>query len=257
MLFAVIAAVALLASGLTFFTGFGLGTLLLPAFAFFFPPAIAVALTAVVHLANGLFKLALVAKHSDKRVALAFGLPAVLAAVVGARLLVQLSSLPSLATYELASRAASITPVKAVIAALMLGIAATELTGKLDRLALDPKWIPAGGVLSGLFGGLSGHQGAFRAAFLAKAGLEPKAFVATSALIAALVDVTRLSVYASGDALAVVRAHLPIVLTGTGAAFAGAYLGSRVLEKVTMRTIRLAVGGLLVVIALALGSGLL
>ncbi len=52
--------VALLASGLTLFSGFGLGTLLLPAFALFFPVEIAVAATAIVHLINNLFKLLLV-----------------------------------------------------------------------------------------------------------------------------------------------------------------------------------------------------
>ena len=57
MSYLVICAVALLASTLTFYSGFGLGTLLLPAFALFVPVEQAVALTAVVHLLNSLFKL--------------------------------------------------------------------------------------------------------------------------------------------------------------------------------------------------------
>ena len=48
---------ALAVSGLTLFSGFGLGTLLMPVFAIFFPIEIAVAMTAVVHLANNLFKV--------------------------------------------------------------------------------------------------------------------------------------------------------------------------------------------------------
>ena len=51
---AVVCGFALLASGLTFFSGFGLGTLLLPAFAPFFPVDRAIALTAAVHFLNGL-----------------------------------------------------------------------------------------------------------------------------------------------------------------------------------------------------------
>lgn len=51
-----IALVAFLGSGLTFFSGFGLGTVLLPAFALFFPVQIAVGLTAIVHFLNNLFK---------------------------------------------------------------------------------------------------------------------------------------------------------------------------------------------------------
>ena len=55
--YVIISIVALLVSGLTFFSGFGLGTLLMPAFALFFPIEVAVAATAIVHLANNIFKL--------------------------------------------------------------------------------------------------------------------------------------------------------------------------------------------------------
>lgn len=57
MSYLIICSVAFVASGLTFFSGFGLGTLLLPAFALFFTVEKAIALTAVVHFLNGLFKL--------------------------------------------------------------------------------------------------------------------------------------------------------------------------------------------------------
>lgn len=71
-----IAVVALLASGLTLFSGFGLGTILTPVFALFFPVTLAVAATAVVHFANNLFKLALLARAADWAVVLRFGVPA-------------------------------------------------------------------------------------------------------------------------------------------------------------------------------------
>ncbi len=54
---------------LTFFSGFGLGTILAPVFAIFFPIDIAIALTGVVHFSNNLFKMALVGKNTDKAVA--------------------------------------------------------------------------------------------------------------------------------------------------------------------------------------------
>ena len=57
-LFAVCVA-ALLASGLTLFSGFGLGTLLMPVIALFFPLELAIAMTAMVHLSNHLFKIGL------------------------------------------------------------------------------------------------------------------------------------------------------------------------------------------------------
>ena len=48
----IISLVALIASALTLFSGFGLGTLLMPAVALFFPLEIAITITAIVHLAN-------------------------------------------------------------------------------------------------------------------------------------------------------------------------------------------------------------
>tara|TARA_B100000900_G_scaffold369391_1_gene347198 strand:- start:111 stop:335 length:225 start_codon:yes stop_codon:yes gene_type:complete len=54
--------VSLFASFLTFFSGFELGTLLLPVFAIFFPTKIAITLTAIVHFFNNIFKTTLTYK---------------------------------------------------------------------------------------------------------------------------------------------------------------------------------------------------
>ena len=87
MEYAIVCIAALLASGLTLFSGFGLGTLLMPVVAIFFPLEIAIAITAVVHFSNNLFKLALMGHHADRSILLKFGLPAVIAALIGAALL--------------------------------------------------------------------------------------------------------------------------------------------------------------------------
>jgi uncharacterized membrane protein YfcA len=68
MVYIIICVSAFLASALTLFSGFGLGTLLLPVFSLFFPIQTAVALTAVVHLLNNLFKLALLGKHAERAI---------------------------------------------------------------------------------------------------------------------------------------------------------------------------------------------
>ena len=70
-----------------------------------------------------------------------------------------------------------------------------ELLPVFTRLALDRRWLPVGGLVSGFFGGLSGHQGAFRSMFLVKAGLDKEAFVATGVVLAVVVDMARLVVY--------------------------------------------------------------
>src|SRR4030042_5961483 len=100
MHYLVICLAAFLASGLTLFSGFGLGTLLLPVMALFFPIDLAIALTAVVHALNNFFKCWLLGRHADRGIVLKFGLPAVVSALVGARVLLYLSDLPPLLTYQ-------------------------------------------------------------------------------------------------------------------------------------------------------------
>jgi len=113
--YALIIIVAMFVSGLTLFSGFGLGTLLLPAFAFFFPVRIAIAATAVVHLANNFFKLYLVGAQARWPVVVRCSVPAALAAVVGASALVLVSSLEPVANYTLLSGEFEVLPVKLVI----------------------------------------------------------------------------------------------------------------------------------------------
>ena len=69
---------------LTLFSGFGLGTLLMPVFALFFPVEVAVASTAVVHAANNLFKVGLLARRAPLDVIVRFGAPAIVASFFGA-----------------------------------------------------------------------------------------------------------------------------------------------------------------------------
>lgn len=78
MSFVIVPFVGLVAAVLTFFSGFGLGTLLLPTFALFFPVPVAIAATAVVHLLNNLLKVGLVMRHASRPIVLRFGVPAVL-----------------------------------------------------------------------------------------------------------------------------------------------------------------------------------
>ena len=255
--YVLICSVALLASGLTFFTGFGLGTLLLPAFAVFFPVEVAVALTAAVHFLNSLFKLALIGRRADRRTVIRFGLPAILAALAGAWLLIWLSDLPPIVAYRIGARNLTVTPVKLAVALLMLLFASVEVIPRFKRLAIPARYLPLGGALTGFFGGLSGHQGALRSAFLIRVGLPKEVFIATGVVIAALVDASRLTVYAHGVLASNLRDNRTLLAAATAAAFAGALLGNRLLRTVTLRAIEIAVAILLVVVATGLGVGLL
>lgn len=256
----VICVASLIASGLTLFSGFGLGTILTPVFVLFFPVATAVAMTAVVHLANNLFKLGLVGRDANWAVVKRFGLPAALAAVVGAALLSSVSTMAPWFAYELMGTIHEITPVKASIGVVIVVFALLELSPAFARLAFPSRWLAVGGLVSGFFGGLSGNQGALRSAFLVKAGLSKEAYVGTNAVCAVIVDTLRLAVYAAmlhatwaeridgRAAYTVVAAML--------AAFLGAFFGKRMLTAVTHRFVELTVATAMVLVGAGLALGL-
>lgn len=252
---------ALLAAGLTMYSGFGLGTLLLPVFALFFPIEIAVVATALVHGANNVFKVSLLGRFADRAVVLKFGLPAIAAAVLGALALGWVTQSGSSASIEVNQSVFEITPIKLLIGLLMIAFALIDLLPRFRSMSFKRSYLPLGGVLSGFFGGLSGHQGALRSAFLAKTGLSTQGFVGTNSVIGLLVDLTRISVYTAlfvtaGGQLGEFNAW-PLVITGALSAFCGVLIGKRFLHKVTMSSIQTLVGILLFGVGLALVFGVL
>ena len=257
---ALIAVVAALASALTLYSGFGLGTLLLPAFALFFPAPVAVAATGVVHLLNSLFKGALLWRRADWAVVLRIGLPAVPAAIAGAWLLARLGETPRLFEWSAFGRSFGPTGAGLAIGLLMILFAALELQRWFQRLEAPARLMPLGGALTGFFGGLTGQQGTLRSIFLLRAGLTASVFIATGAMIAVIVDLSRLATYAASFTAAGLnpagREGL-LVIVGTLAAFAGAYFATRHLEKVTIAAVRYSVAALMFVIGAALAAGVL
>lgn len=261
MVYLVVCLVALFVSALTLFSGFGLGTLLMPAFAIFFPVEYAVGATAIVHLANNIFKLGLVGKMADYKVVVKFAVPASIMAIVGALLLNYFTGTEPLADYTLGGKPCTITVVKLVIAFLIAAFAILELHPRFEKLAFHPRYIPLGGLLSGFFGGLSGLQGALRSAFLVRTGLAKEAFVGTSVVSACVVDISRLAVYgvtffSKHITIFQNQTGIGLVIAATLTAFLGSFIGSRLIRKVTMRTIQMVVGILLLVLSLVLGAGL-
>ena len=258
----VIPLAALIASMLSFYSGFGLGTLLMPVLAVFFPLPAAIAATAVVHGSNNLLKLLLVGAKAEKELVIKFGLPAIAAAFAGAWTLHFFTAVSGgfSFSYVLLGKTAVITPLKALLAVLMMAFALFDLHPRLKGLKFDRKYLPLGGLLSGFFGGLSGHQGALRSAFLVKVDVQPQAFVATNAVIGFMVDFARLLIYAYtifilGDFGGAGGVPVYTVALATGASVLGVLAGLRFLHKVTIGTVQVITGVLLGAIAVALGIG--
>lgn len=261
MEYLLICTVAMVVSALTLFSGFGLGTVLMPVFALFFPVPVAVAATAVVHLANNLFKVVLLGRWANWSIVARFALPAAVMAMVGAALLTLFDRLPPLFSYQLGDQPHQVSVVKLVIALVIIVFALFDLLPRFQDMAFDSRYLPLGGMLSGFFGGFSGNQGALRSAFLIKAGLDMEAFVGTGVVATVLVDVARLLVYGlafyTSSFAQLGNGVLGLVLAATLAAFVGAVLGRRWLKKVTFRTVQTIVGVGLILLGFGLGTGLL
>lgn len=256
----IIGVTALLASGLTLYSGFGLGTVLLPAFAIFFPVEVAVAATGAVHLLNNLFKGTLLVRRADWRTVARFGLPAIPAAVAGAWLLGRLGSTSRLFAWDAFGHDFGPTAAGVTVGMLMILFAVLELQPWFQRLAAPPGLMPLGGVITGFFGGLTGQQGAFRSMFLLKSGLQPARFIATGVLIAVMVDLARLPTYAVSfgvDGIGLGNRGWSLVGVGTLCAFGGALLGMYYLEKVTIGIVRAMVAALMLLIGVCLVVGIL
>lgn len=251
----IIAVIAFVVAILTFFSGFGLGTILLPVFVIFFPVDVAIALTGVVHFFNNIFKLILVGQRADRSVFIRFGIPAIIAAFLGAVVLLQLTDLAPLFSYTLMDQTFDVYPITFTIAILLIVFGVLDLIPALDKLEFGKDKLPIGGFLSGFFGGLSGHQGALRSAFLIKAGLSKDAFIGTAVVISSLVDFTRLGVYATRMSKSGLIDNWSLVTIVTLSAIAGAYIGNIVLKKITLKFIKITVGIMLMIIGVALGAG--
>jgi uncharacterized membrane protein YfcA len=248
---------ALIGSLLTLFSGFGLGTMLLPAFALFFPLPLAITLVAIVHFLNNIFKLGLLGRAANRKVVLTFGIPSLIGAIAGAFLLNSVSNSESFICYDLFGRSVEVLQVKFVISLLLAAFVLFDLLPPLRSLKFDRKFLVPGGLLSGFFGGLSGHQGALRSAFLIQSGLSKEAFVATGVVIACMVDVTRLIIYSRFATEGVTAESLPLVASATACAFAGAFAGRKLLKKVTFSFLRWLVAAMLLVFSALMATGVI
>lgn len=265
MEYVIIAITVIFGAGLTFFSGFRLGTIMLPVFSLFFDLPIAIGATAVVHFANNIFKFALVSKHIHGSTYLKFGIPALVAAVAGGFVLTYFDAIPPLTKYAINDHFFEITPVKIGIGTLMIFFAWFDLDPRFENLNVTQKHLPLGGILSGFFGGFSGHQGAFRATFLTKAGLTKEQFVGTSNAVSLTVDFVRMTVYVIGaktihgesKLLDAVSENHWLLLTGVVFAFVGTLIGKKLLAKTTINGIQKTVGVLLVLMGALMIVGII
>ncbi|MBK9109954.1 MAG: sulfite exporter TauE/SafE family protein [Saprospiraceae bacterium] len=250
-----ISLIAFAAAILTFFSGFGLGTLLTPVFLIYLPVETAVAFTAIVHFGNNIFKLYLTGSQINKSILLYFGLPAVLAAILGSWILISIPDSQALYSYTLFDKNFFIYPLKLMISFLLIIFALMDLLPAVKKLQFSSDKLIWGGLISGFFGGLSGNQGALRSAFLIKTRMPKETFVATTVAISSLVDVSRLSVYASQFNAMTTNLDWSWLLFPSLSAMLGAFIGNKLLKKILLEQIQTIVAIMVLLLALGIGLG--
>jgi uncharacterized protein len=245
---------AFFASWLTFFSGFGLGTILTPVFYFVFNDLVlAIAATAIVHFLNNVFKFTLMQKKVDWKIALPFGLASIPAAVAGAWLLGTFDD-RVLFAWNFINGAHEVYLMNFIFGVLLIFFSLMEIVPRLN-FSFDHSKLWVGGLISGFFGGLSGHQGALRTAFLSRYKLDKEVFIATGIVIALAVDIARTGIYFYDTDITIIRQRWELVTFALLAALAGAITGKYFLKKLNSQalTIIIAVSMFIFGIALAMG----
>jgi uncharacterized protein len=252
----ILVAVSFGASWLTFFSGFGLGTLLTPVFYILFQDLIlAIAATALVHFLNNVFKFFLMKRSIDWKIAIPFGLAAIPAAFGGAYLLEYWTDY-TLFSYTVGGKTFDVLMLNSVFGAILIAFALIELIPAWS-LAFSRQSLWLGGAISGFFGGLSGHQGALRSAFLIKYQLDKNVFIATGIVIAVIIDIVRTSVYFTRYEFGALADEWHLVVFSLVAALVGAISGKLLLKKIKIKGLTLFVSVAMLVFGMVLASGII
>jgi uncharacterized membrane protein YfcA len=235
-----VAPVSVLAGAVAAVSGFGIGSLLTPVFMLAMPPQHAVAMVAIPHAVATLTRWFRLRGDLHGPTFKQFGIASAIGGLAGA----------------LAQTRMSGGVLTAVLALLLMLAGSSELTRRRVPLPETRFWRLFGGVLSGLFGGLVGHQGGIRTAALLGFGLTPRQIVATATTSALLVDLARVPIYlrTSGP---VIAAGFPLWGTAAVGAVLGTFVGLPLLRSIPPPLYRRLVGLLLLLLGLSLLSGTL
>lgn len=254
----VIVVVTFVTSLITFFSGFGLGSVLMPVLGITVPIQTAIGITGIVHLVVSLFKSAILFKDINWKTTIQFGIPAAILAVGGAYLLRFIVDIPNLPSYELYRITANPTVLKIVVGSFLLGIVLYDIIPSLKKRKYGKKYLFLGGAIAGFFGGLTGLQGAMRSAFLMGTELEPEEYIATSASCSTIIDLARVAVYIPTMLIASWNSiHTSITIVAASVAVVGTIVGFSFLKFVTIKTIRIIVVSMIVVLAISTILGIL
>lgn len=213
--------ITLLTSVITLFTGFGVGTIMMPVMALFFDVKVAIFLAAIVHFFNNLSRILLYRRDLRRDILRRFGVVSIAGAFLGSFAQLYLQS----------------AWLKTGVGIFLSLFALVSLLPFPIRWKFPPAVDVAGGFLSGLIGGLIGNQGAIRSLYLLNYRLDKQELIASAAMIAVVIDATRIPVYAVSN-FGYLRENLTLMLLVILASIAGTLIGGRILPKVSYEFFR-------------------
>jgi len=226
---------AYIAAVIATIAGFGSSTVLIPVALFFMDLKTAIFLVACFHLFNNLFKVRLFFKKIDFRLFWLFGIPSIIFAFLGAR---------SIKVFPIEL----LTRILAIFLIFFSCISLLKPNYKIKQSTLNAFF---GGSLSGFLSGLIGMGGAVRSMFLLTFNLPKETYVATAALIAFVIDLTRIPTYLW---VGIVHNHayyslLPILII---IAYLGVRTGKGLMGNVDQKFFRKIVLGALLIVGIKL-----
>lgn len=226
---------AIVAGAIASVSGFGIGSLMTPLLMLWMPASHAVAVLAIPHAVATAIRWIRLRRDVHRPTFRQFGVASAIGGLAGAALQSRLQS----------------SVLTIVLAALLIAAGTAELLRRRVPLPESPFWRVAGGILSGMFGGLVGNQGGIRAAALLQFHLRPQQIVATATASALLVDAARIPIYLASSG-SIVGDHVRLWTAIAAGVTIGTFIGVPILGRLPERVYRRLVGGLLLALGLSL-----
>ena len=225
----------IIASAIGTVTGFGLSTVMIPVMVLLYAMPESLLFVGVIHWFNDLWKLLLFREGIRWKLILSFGIPGIVATVIGAHLVLAIPS----------------AILQRVLGVFLISYVAFLFVKSAFRVKQNNVAAGVGGALSGFSAGVFGMGGAIRALFLSAFDLPKPVYLATAGVIAIAIDTSRLTTYLwQGTRIE------PMLFWGmilfVPASFLGARLGKGLLNRIPQEHFRQIVAAFLFIIGIRL-----
>ena len=206
-------------------TGFGISTVMVPFVLLFLPLPETLLLVGIIHWFGDLWKILLFKHGIDKKLLLYFGIPGIIAALIGGTLVVNFPE-------DFATR---------IVGSVLILYVIYIIIKPNFKVKQNAPFAILGGGFSGLLGGLTGvGGGALRAIVLTAFNIPKSTYIFTSGVLGALIDAGRITAYLA-TGVKIQNALLTGFVIFVPISFLGAEIAKKVVDKIPQKSFRLVV----------------